>query len=297
VEAEQRDERVAADLLRLAGVRVLHRHRLDLPVPMDLAHLVRREDPDPAFLLELACLVHRGLERAEPVTAVDESDRMRGGVLQAERPVERRVAAADDDAARIAEDLLLAHEVVEASALPLVDPVDDELARLERSVSGGDDQRAREVRAALVGRDREQLLAVLVDPLERLHLLAQVHLRAVLEALLGAAVDELLGQDLRIAGDVVDVLLRIHGGDLPAELLEALDDADCGVAVARVVRGGKPARACAENGDVDDGVRRQDSSGSSRSRSHRRCRRALRPPPPGTSARSRRRRRRSDCRS
>ena len=65
-------------------------------------------------------------------------------------------------------------------------------------------------------------------------------------------VDELLGQDLRIAGDVVDVLLGIHGRDLSAELLEALDDADGGAAVARVVRGRKATRARAENGDVDD---------------------------------------------
>src|SRR5262249_31274266 len=158
----------------------------------------------------------------------------------------------DDDAARAAEDLLLAHEVVEPAALPLVDAVDDELARLERAVASGDDERAGEVRAALVGRDRQQLLAVLVDPLERLHLLAEVDVGAVLEALLGAAVDEVLGQDLRVAGDVVDVLLRVDRGDLAAELFQALDDADGSVAMARVVRGGETGRAGAEDGDVDD---------------------------------------------
>ena len=79
-----------------------------------------------------------------------------------------------------------------------------------------------------------------------------MHLRAVLQTLLGAAVDELLGEDLRVAGDVVDVLLRVDGRDLSAELLEALDDANGRVAMTRVVRGRETARAGTEDGDVDD---------------------------------------------
>ena len=122
---------------------------------------------------------------------------------------------------------------MEALALPFVDPVDPELARLECAVTGGDDQRARDVWAALVGADREQLLAVLAHALEALHLLAEPHLGAVLQALLGAELDQLRAEDLRMARDVVDVLLGVDGGDLAAELLEALDDPNRGVAVAR----------------------------------------------------------------
>ena len=55
-------------------------------------------------------------------------------------------------------------------------------------------------------------------------------------------------------GDVVDVLLGVDRRDLAAELLEALDDPDGGVAVAGVVRGSEPGRARAEDGDVDDAV-------------------------------------------
>ena len=43
--------------------------------------------------------------------------------------------------------------------------------------------------SARVSPDREQLLAVLAQALERLHLLAEVDLRAVLQALLGAELD------------------------------------------------------------------------------------------------------------
>ena len=72
------------------------------------------------------------------------------------------------------------------------------------------------------------------------HLLAEEDVGAELEPLLGAELDERLALDLRVAGDVVDVLLRIDRGDLAAELLEALEDADRGLAVARVVGGREP---------------------------------------------------------
>src|SRR5262245_46152214 len=84
---------------------------------------------------------------------MDERDRQVGGVLEAERPVERRVAAADDHAALAGEHVLLPDEVVEPAALPVVDPVDPELARLERAVAGGDDDRLRLDRLAGRGRD------------------------------------------------------------------------------------------------------------------------------------------------
>ena len=80
---------------------------------------------------------------------------MLGRVLEAERPVERAVAAAHDHARPVAEDILLADEVVEALSLPDIDVVDPELARLEGPVAGGDDQRPAEEGTALVGRDRE----------------------------------------------------------------------------------------------------------------------------------------------
>src|SRR5512132_115624 len=252
VKAEQRDQRVALDLLALAALRVLDRDGADVAVAVDLAHLVRGEDLDPALGLELLSLVHRRLERPEVVAAVDERDRVSGCVLEAERPVERAVAAADDHTRSVAENILLAHEVVEALALPDIDVVDPELARLEGPVARGDDQRPAQEGAALVRGDREELFAVLAQTLERLDFLAQSHLGAVLEPLLGAEIDQCLTLDLRIAGDVVHVLLRINGGDLTADLLEALDDPNGRVTMARVVRGGEAGRAGTEDRNVDD---------------------------------------------
>src|SRR5215210_383291 len=76
--------------------------------------------------------------------------------------------------------------------------------------------------------------------------------RAKLEALLDTEVDECLALDLRVPGDVEDVLLRIHRGDLASELLQALHDANRSIAVTGVVRRSEPDGAAADDGDVAD---------------------------------------------
>src|SRR5205807_10264400 len=159
---------------------------------------VRRQNPHGSLPLEAARLADRALERAEAVTPVDEHDRQLCGVLEAERPVEGGVAAADDHAALVPELRLLAHDVVQALAFPAVPVVDAELPRLEGAVAGGDDQRAGEVLAALVGREPQDVPVAL----ERLRLFAETDVGAVLQSLLGAEVDELLAQDLRLPRDV-----------------------------------------------------------------------------------------------
>src|SRR5207244_4367140 len=83
---------------------------------------------------------------------------------------------------------------------------------------------------------------------------ASPHRGAVRQALLGAELDQLRAENLRVAGNVVDVLLGVDGRDLAAELLEALDDPHGGVAVAGVVRGREARGARPEDGDVDDAV-------------------------------------------
>jgi len=63
-----------------------------------------------------------------------------------------------------------------------------------------------------------------------------------------------------ITGDVEHMLLRIDGGDLTADLLEALDNPHGRVAVARVVRGGEAGRAGTEDRNVDDVAHAPDAS-------------------------------------
>src|SRR5439155_9085823 len=60
--------------------------------------------------------------------------------------------------------------------------------------------------------------------------------------------------DLRVPGNVEDVLLGVDGRNLAADLLQALDDADRRVPMPGVVRSRQTGRAGPEDRDVDDAV-------------------------------------------
>ncbi len=111
------------------------------------------------------------------------------------------------------------------------------------------------VRVSIVLPDAVAIVWRLVARRELAHLLAEEDVGAELEALLGAEVDERLALDLRMAGDVVDVLLRVDGRDLAAELLEALEDADRRLAMAGVVGSREADGPGADDRDVVDHVR------------------------------------------
>src|SRR6266508_971 len=271
MEAEQEDERVAFDVHELAGGCVLHGHRFDRAVTPDLAYFGGDADAHLALLLEPAGLFYRRLERPKAVAPVDEGNRKLCGVLQSQRPVEGRVPAAHDHARFAGEDLFTPDEVMETSALPVVDSLERELPRLEGTVPGGDDEGAREESPARLRPQGEHLLAVLADPREIGHLLVEVDVGAELEALLDAQIDELLAEDLRMPGHVVDVLLRVDRGYLAAELPEALDDPHRRVAVPRVVRSGEAngSRSCRPRAPQPRKSLRRLPSPGRKSRSHR----------------------------
>ena len=158
-------------------------------------------------------------------------------------------------------------------------PSTPELPRLERAVTGRDDHDARREGLARLGADHEQLLAVLLHAVEGRDLLAEVHLRLELEALLDAEVDEALALHLRVAGDVEEVLLGVDGRDLAAELLEALDDPNRRVAVAGVVGSREPDGAAADDRDVADALAHTDvrlAGGRASGRANRAAFRAIR---------------------
>src|SRR5215207_3376265 len=93
---------------------------------------------------------------------------------------------------------------------------------------------------------------------------------AELQSLFYAEVDELLTEDLRVARDVIDMLLGIDGRDLAAELAEALDDPDRRVSVARVVVGREPYRPRADDRDVADALAHSGSDATPRQGKSRR---------------------------
>src|SRR5688572_16867548 len=139
MEAEQSDEGVALHFDPLSGRGVLDRDGLDGAVAANLAHLRRNADAHASLFLQAARLLDGGLQRTEALAPVHQRDRQVSGVLQAERPIEGRVAPADDDARLAPEDVLAPHEVMKAPALPVVDAVDLELAGLEGAVACRDD--------------------------------------------------------------------------------------------------------------------------------------------------------------
>ena len=107
--------------------------------------------------------------------------------LQVQRPVERGIAAADDEHILVAELLHLAHRVEDAVAFIGLDARHRRPLRLERAAAGGDDHDLALEHLAAVGLDPEERLAELLDALdhlvemecrvERLDLLHQVSMR------------------------------------------------------------------------------------------------------------------------
>jgi hypothetical protein len=138
----------------------------------------------------------------EALAAVHEVD-LGGDAGEVERPVARRIAAADHDDAPARELGLRRHDVVDAAALPGREVELGQPARLDRAVAAGEHDRAgRE----LARRGLHHEVAVLAaQPLRgRPGVQRDVELR---ERLGPVAVDELARQHARVADDVVDRLL------------------------------------------------------------------------------------------
>src|SRR2546422_498187 len=104
----------------------------------------------------------------------------------------------------------------------------------------------------VVGHHDEERLAVLTLALQADDLLSQVDGRAELQALLGHALDQVLGEDLREAGDVEDVLLGIESRELAAHLVEIVDQPAGRAAHPRVEGAEQPRRAGPDDRDIFD---------------------------------------------
>ena len=124
-------------LLEGRTVGALHRHRTELAaLPVELGDLTELE-ADVALLDEGEHLLHRGGRRAELGAPMQQRQRL-GDRLQVQGPIERIVAAADDEHVAAPEMLHLAHRVEHRSAFILLDAGKRRALRREGSAAGGD---------------------------------------------------------------------------------------------------------------------------------------------------------------
>src|SRR5207249_1381258 len=206
-------------------------------------------------------LLHRGRVGPEPVAPVNHEDPL-GDALEVHRPVERRVATAHEQHALPGEDPGFEDAVVQPLPVPAAYVFERQLARREGADPPRDEHGARRVLVGL-GDDGEGRFAVLRLALQADHLLSEMDRGLELERLLGHPLHEVLGEHLGEAGDVEDVLLGIERRELPAHLVEVVDQA-AGRAAHPGVEGGEQARrAGADYGDIFDVLHWGERNGTS----------------------------------
>jgi len=189
--------------------------------PADFLELPERAQLHLAGAGQRLNLIHCRLVGAEAVAAVNHHDRLRDP-LQIHRPVECRVAAADDEDALAGEGARIQHAIMQTLLVPLIHVFERQLPRGERPDPAGDQHRPARI-LVFIGDDREQRLAVLLAAAQPDDFLGEVDRRLPLQALLGEGLHEVLGENLRKTGDVEDVFLRIERGQLATDLVEVVD--------------------------------------------------------------------------
>ena len=164
--------------------------------------------------------------------------------MQVERPVQRGIAAADDQQILVAELLHLAHRVEHRGAFIGLDARHRRPLRLERSAAGGNHHHLALEHLAGVGGDAK---AGIADLLDRLHHLVEMEGRIERLDLLHQRIGQALAGDEGNAGNVVDRLFRIELGALAADLVEDVDKMRLHVEQAQFENGKQSARARANN--------------------------------------------------
>ena len=166
---------------------------------------------------------------------------------EVERPVERAVAAADNQNALVAKLIHLAHGIMQRLALVGLDARNGRLLRLERTAAGGDDHDLALEHLALVGGDAEQRIADLFHLLDHL---VEMELRIERLDLLQQRIDQPLRAGHGDARNVVNRLFRIKLGALPADLVEDVDEMRFHIEQAKLEHSKQADRAGADNDNV-----------------------------------------------
>ena len=199
--------------------------------------------PASTSALQLVDAVRRG---AELVAPMNQRHALRQR-LQVERPVEGRIAAADDKQVVAAVILHATHRIEDRGALIVLDARHRRPLRLERSAAGGDHHHLAEKGGAGVGGEPESPVRLAA---ERLDHLGEMEGRMEGMNLLHQLLDQVLAGDDRIAGDVVDRLLRIELGALAARPVENVDQGAADIEQAELEDGEQADRPGADDDHV-----------------------------------------------
>ena len=220
-QAEEGQHRIAGDVEN-AAVIALHRRggkvwRLALQA-RDLAELQR----------DLAFSHHGphpfdGMRRGAELVATVQQGQAPGDGAEVQRPVKRRIAAADDQHITPLEQLHPADGVEDAGAFIGIDIGDWRLLGLEGAAARRHDHHFCLEDIAGIGRDAEFRRLRRSDLDHALHLLVEVELRAERLDLLQQVVDEALPGHHREAGNVIDRLFRVKLCALPSDLRQDVD--------------------------------------------------------------------------
>ncbi len=238
-EAETGQNGIDAEDLLCFRLRVDDHHLSDVRLPPELFR--------PAGELDRYGRVeespHILLVGAELLSPVDERNAA-GDLFQVKRPVHSRVAAADDQYLLPQKLISPRHRVIEALTLErLRSP---QAPGGVHSQPGGDNQRPAPMLCP-VGEDPEALLP---GRRQLLDALAKTDCWPTRHGLFDQVPDEILRQDLREAGHVIDILLRIGGRELSAELGQAVDDLGGEAPEAGIVGGEQAGRSTADDRNV-----------------------------------------------
>src|SRR4029077_18315494 len=182
--------------------------------------------------------------RAVLIAPMDQRHRFRAAA-QLLGPVERGIAAPDDDDALVAELLGIRHAVEDSKPIPRFRAGLRETPRREGANPRGDYDRPRWETVGLGNQDE-----MILVPLEGRDVLVQVRLERKLRRLLDERVDQILRQDLRESPGIEDVLLGVERGELPAQLRQGVDDPRRRTAHSRIKGGEQSGGTAANDGDV-----------------------------------------------
>ncbi len=232
-------------LLEGDAVGALHRYRGELAaLPVQLRDLTELE-ADIATLDEVEHLLHRGRRRAKLGAAVQQGERLGDG-LQIQRPIERGIAAADDEHVAILEILHLAHGVEDRGALIMLDAGKRRPLRGEGPAARGDHQDLAFELGAAIGGEPEAV----IEALETFDPLIEMELGAEGLDLCHEPVGQLLAADHGEPRDVVDRLLWVELGALAARAVENVDDMGLDVDEAELEHGKEAYGPCPYNDGV-----------------------------------------------